>query len=278
MNSLNEFDPKKFWQDHDKQIKNHGPSGSVLLSHDLYRGMPEWFNQYFSTFQQRAFKTLLRERQFPQSAKAIDLGCGTGRWIGLMGSLGWDPVGIDLGFQAIEFAKVRWNAAKFVVGAIPDLCFQMEWFDIAVSVTVIQHLPRNLQQEALHAVGNLLKPGGYFFICESIYLDEPSPHVFSNSYPEWVKLFQNAGFYVEKAVGTEFLPIVNTFQKIRGRLKKPSSSPPDVSAVANVLHRNLLFRLLVKIGISIAYPLEWISSFLLPIQRARLVFFCLRKI
>lgn len=285
MNSSPQFDPIQFWKEHDRALPTHGSSNRALLSHDLYRGMPSWFNAYFASFQKRAFLELVKSSSISRPALSLDLGCGTGRWVGTMLEMGWSPIGVDIGLNAIQYASRHWDGAGFAVMALPDICFGRDCFDAAVSVTVLQHLPREAQILALRAIYQVLKPGGTLFICESIAKDEPSQHVFSNSFLNWVKIYRDIGFQIHSVRGTEFLPFIKTFQMARDLLPsnhgenhtKGANSRPGVSEVAGLLERNLVINSLVHFLILLAYPFELLCSRVFPVTWARQAFFALRK-
>lgn len=58
-------------------------------------------------------------------AKALDIGCGTGRFTVELANRGWDVVGVDVVPRAVELARERARAAdvtaRFVVGDVTEL-------------------------------------------------------------------------------------------------------------------------------------------------------------
>jgi SAM-dependent methyltransferase len=274
------LDVGEFWREHDRALPQHRRLGAPALSHDLYRGMPPWFNAYYAHFQRRAVVRLLRRCNLPPGLRALDVGCGTGRWSGLMLSLGWKPYGVDVGEQALRFAAEVWPGARFSCGRLPFLCFAAQSFDVAISVTVLQHIPHTQQADALHAIRYVLKPGGYCVACETIDARDPSPHIFGNTTERWLEKFGRAGFQLAAISGSEYLPHVRLFHGLRRRWRgSPAASPAhaDVSAVARLLEKRPWLAALVRLGIAASYPLEYAASAILPARWARLGCFLLRN-
>ena len=108
---------------------------------------PLWFNRFVGRIQRRTFLALLGRLPIPRGARALDVGCGGGRWSRLLRDRGLDVVGIDLQPETIEANRRLMPDIDFRVQAVEDL--EADGFDLAVSVTVIQHLPIEAQRQAL---------------------------------------------------------------------------------------------------------------------------------
>jgi ubiquinone/menaquinone biosynthesis C-methylase UbiE len=273
------LDLGEFWREHDRALPQHKNLGNVTLSHDLYRGMPPWFNAYYAHFQRQAVLRLVRRCVLPSGIRALDVGCGTGRWSEFMLSRGWKPFGIDMGKQALLYAAGTWPEISFTCGMLPSLCFADESFDLAMSVTVLQHIPHVQQQESVDAIYRALKPEGYLVVCETIDTSDSSPHVFGNTFESWVNQFSKAGFRIVNIAGSEYLPHVRVFHWLRSKQKgyQASTGHSDVGAIAQLLSKRPLLVALVRLGITISYPLEYVASVILPARWARLACFLLQK-
>ena len=105
----------------------------------------------------------------PHGASGIDLGCGTGHYLGRMSDQGYDMVGLEHSQGMAEQARKN-NAARgleVMTGSIADIPFADESFDFAYTINVLHHLPGQEQQRlALQEVTRVLKMGGLFFIHE----------------------------------------------------------------------------------------------------------------
>jgi SAM-dependent methyltransferase len=241
--------------------------------------MPPWFNAYYAHFQRRSVLRLIRQCPLLPGIRALDVGCGTGRWSELMLSQGWKIYGIDMGKQALHYAAVAWTEICFICGMLPLLCFADESFDLAVSVTVLQHVPHAQQQESVDAIYRTLKQGGYLVVCETIDTSDSSPHIFSNTFENWRNLFCKAGFRIVAIAGSEYLPHVRVFHWLRYKRRNSHASivHSNVSAIAQLLASRPLLVALVWLGIAISYPLEYVASVILPARWARLGCFLLQK-
>jgi ubiquinone/menaquinone biosynthesis C-methylase UbiE len=276
----NSFDLKAFWQEHDKELAEQSNHRDLTLSHDLYRGMPDWFNAFFAHFQQRAVLRLFRKCNLQTGMRALDIGCGTGRWTGLLLGMGLKCFAFDMGAQALQYAAKRWERANFSLGQLPFLAFADESFDLAISVTVLQHVPRPLQLQAIQAIGRALKPSGYLIACESTDIHETSSHVFSNSKGYWLDMFSDAGLELAGMTACEYLPYVKLFQWSRDFWQKRvrhSNLKPNVSSIAQLLKANPLLAFLTRFMITLSYPLEYVSSEIFPQRWANKTCFLLRK-
>jgi len=280
--TVSSLDTGAFWREHDQSLDEHRHLGNVTLSHDLYRGMPPWFNAYYAYFQQRSVERLLRQCKFSENAHTLDVGCGTGRWSQFMLARGWKPYGIDIGIQALHYAATAYPKIGFTCGELPWLCFAKESFELVISVTVLQHVNREKQAVALQSIYQTIKPGGYLLICESIDSSDTSLHIFGNTFERWNQLFTEAGFQVVKITGSEYLPHVRLFHWFRSKIlqiKPASLAAPktDVSTIAHLLQTRPMLSNLVRVSILLSYPLEYVASLLFPARWARLGCFLLQK-
>lgn len=107
-----------------------------------------------------------RKEHGSSGAKFLDLGCGNGRHVWLAAKEGFTPYGIDLSEQAIKLAK-EWMArdglsyADLRHGSIADpLPYADNFFDIAVSYGVLDHMVIAEARRALQELLRVLKPGG----------------------------------------------------------------------------------------------------------------------
>ena len=270
---VTELDTKSFWRKHDESLEDHLKLGNPQLTHDLYRGMPEWFNSFYDYFQQRAVNKLFSKTILPDYASSLDIGCGTGRWTAHMLNWQLNPVGIDLGCRAVQQASKQIPKAKFVCGSLDAQPFRPSIFDLIISVTVLQHISHQHQQYVVDDLHEILKPGGYILLLESIDSKDRSNYVFSNSRVRWIELFENAGFVYAGDAGCEYFPIVKTFQvlaQVLRQIQRKEDQYLSVSSVAESIKGNFIMAIFLKSLIKLAYPFEYIFSWIVPKKWARL--------
>lgn len=111
------------------------------------------FDAYFAVF---PFESL------PPDAEGFDLGCGSGRWAGLMAP----KVGllhcIDPAEKALEVARRNVPEAHFHLADAENIPLSDDSQDFGYSLGVLHHIPDT--QKALNACVQKLKPGAPFLI------------------------------------------------------------------------------------------------------------------
>jgi len=92
-----------------------------------------------------------------QRGRLLDVGCGSGQYLSIMKSLGWDVKGTEVDQNAAAIARNEYGLDVFV-GNLEDAHFPSESFNIITLIHVIEHLydPIHLLIECRR----ILKPGG----------------------------------------------------------------------------------------------------------------------
>lgn len=106
--------------------------------------------------------------------RALDAGCGTGRFLCDLKDAVRVPVGADLFHVAVARAKQRCSA-EWLTASAADLPFRKGSFDLIHSADVLQHMSLEDTDRALDDFADLLKPGGL------LALRVRSPKLLSNS-------------------------------------------------------------------------------------------------
>ncbi len=95
--------------------------------------------------------------EFALGAYGIDLGCGTGHYLGRMSDQGYHMVGLENSQGMAEQARKN-NTARGLevkIGSITDIPFADESFSFAYAINVLHHLPsQQHQKKALQEVKN----------------------------------------------------------------------------------------------------------------------------
>lgn len=124
---------------------------------------------------QRALQPLIRQafghrvpygygERFPDykpCGRALEIGCGSGTFLGLLKHHGWQVAGVELSARAAAAAKEKLGVDVFV-GPLEAAGFAADSFDYIHMSHVIEHLPDPVQ--SLREVRRLLKPGGEVYI------------------------------------------------------------------------------------------------------------------
>lgn len=102
--------------------------------------------------------------------RILDAGCGTGKNIEYLMSLGYrDIEGFDYSPDAIGFCHRR-GLELVQQGSILEIKYPDAYFDVVYSMDVLGHLDENDRAVAVSEIFRVLKPGG-LFLCNSAALE-----------------------------------------------------------------------------------------------------------
>ena len=96
----------------------------------------------------------------------LDAGCGTGAllpWAATLSSPSL-PIAIDVSPVAVQRCRMTALPAVLAVGSVASLPFSNGSFDLVLSSDVLQHLTRELADEAVAEMARVLRPGGRLLI------------------------------------------------------------------------------------------------------------------
>lgn len=152
--------------------------------------------------------------------RILDVGCGTGANLKMLRLFG-RAEGIDISEQAIELCKQR-GLESVKVGAIEDLDYDDQSFDIITALDVLEHLDDDAS--ALQEMRRVLRDGGrlVLFVPTFMFLwgvqDDVSHHRRRYRLPALRRLLEENGFEIEKATYANisfFVPalLVRTFMR-----------------------------------------------------------------
>ncbi len=128
------------------------------------------FGQEWSTFTQEGLSASEREEVFgkyfclidwnKKPSKALDMGCGSGRWDVLVAPLVGELVAADASREALKVARRNVQALNVsFIEATPDsLPYPDGYFDFIFSLGVLHHVPDTAG--AIHSLANKLRLGG----------------------------------------------------------------------------------------------------------------------
>ena len=103
--------------------------------------------------------------EFFRGKRALDAGCGSGRWTYALGELGADVVGFDLTPGGVEVAEANIGQRDNVSICQADIFrppFEPASFEFVISWGVLHHTPST--RRAFDSVAGLVRPGGTLYV------------------------------------------------------------------------------------------------------------------
>jgi SAM-dependent methyltransferase len=210
------YSPRKYWADVAEDFRSADPEGIAPV---LHPGAPAWFNRLIDKQQFLAVRRALALATIPPGARFLDVGCGTGRWVRRYGELGFRATGLDVTPGMLQTARQRGTAGELVAGEAYRLPFADGAFDFVSDITVVQHIPSELQLAAVGEMMRVLKPEGHLLLFELIR--GRGPHIFPRSPENWIEQATSQGAALLGWFGQEFLLpdrlFVRLAQSVSGR-------------------------------------------------------------
>jgi ubiquinone/menaquinone biosynthesis C-methylase UbiE len=139
----------------------------------------------------------------------LDAGCGTGRWATALAKLGCEVEAADISETMIQMAEPH-PGVRYRVGAVEDLDYPDTRFDLALSITVLQHITDPIRLErAMTNLHRMLKSSGTLFVIEfsPLRLRPTAPQVTYMEYRthrRWIELLESAQFQLKASSGIHF--------------------------------------------------------------------------
>jgi 2-polyprenyl-3-methyl-5-hydroxy-6-metoxy-1,4-benzoquinol methylase len=97
-----------------------------------------------------------------EPASILDVGCGEGRLLGMLGAAVPRRIGVDLSDRAIHFARAFHPEVEF---HIMDAAAIDETFDVVTAIQVLEHIPDEDLAGFFQTLARRIKPNGYALIC-----------------------------------------------------------------------------------------------------------------
>lgn len=94
--------------------------------------------------------------------RVLDIGCGSGGYLGVLNESGWEVYGIDFSKQVVEFAKESRGLKNVKLGNAEKLEFPDNFFDLVTMNHLIEHLSN--PKKALVEAKRVLRKGGILVI------------------------------------------------------------------------------------------------------------------
>jgi len=166
------------------------------------------FGQEWSTFTQERMSDEERKELFAKffclidwsrkPQRALDMGCGSGRWDVLAAPLVGELVAADASPDALEVARrnVRAPNVSFVTATPDTLPFPDEHFDFIFSLGVLHHVPDT--EGAIHSLSRKLCSGGTLLLYLYYAFDQR---------PAWFKMLWRTADWARRVISRLPFPI-----------------------------------------------------------------------
>lgn len=172
-----------------------------------YPGAPAFLNRYADWSQRRAVASLLARAAPLAGKRALDVGCGTGRWTEVLAGRGAHVVGVDRSEAMLAEARRRRPGHDFRLMNATQLEFPDGSFELVTAVTVLQHLAPHEQERAAAEIARVVRPGGHVLVVDRV----GRPSSFSAAHgthprekDDWSALWRSAGAELVARRGQEF--------------------------------------------------------------------------
>jgi len=98
--------------------------------------------------------------------RVLDFGCGCGRIVRHWAGLGKPEIhGSDYNRRLVRWCEANLPFARFSVNRLaPPLEHQEELFDVVYAISIVTHLPQELEQAWIAELSRILKPGGLLLL------------------------------------------------------------------------------------------------------------------
>ena len=203
------YSPKDYWTNLAEGFEATDASGFAPILHPQ---APLWFNQAIDNLQLRAVRRALSIAAISPGARFLDVGCGTGRWVRRYRELGFSPVGVDATIGMLRIARALQTNAPLIVGLANSLPFSDATFDCLSDITVVQHIPYELQPKALQEMVRVLKPGGGIILFE--LKNGQDQHIFPRKPQDWIREVESCGTTLIDWFGEEFFFLDRLFVRL----------------------------------------------------------------
>ncbi len=212
-------------------------------------GMPLAYNKFLHHFNFVSVNNLLKKIGNLSGKSALEIGCGAGRWSKYIAEKGAKVTAIDISDELLKDNMARMPGIKFINMSACKINFALESFDLIVSVTVLQHMPYEIQAEAIQEICRVMKYGGYALIIEGTREDENKiyKHSFPNSTKAWIKKFRDNNCALVYHLKNTNPVLLNLYFELKTRMlhifktmidgiqNEPTDDPMDTSSYDKIV-------------------------------------------
>jgi SAM-dependent methyltransferase len=148
----------RFTQDYpeEKDAGRYYESDDYISHSDSRKGVTEKAYQFIRTIMLKRKKRIIRKVTGLSSGNLLDIGSGTGHFLNVMKTAGWNIKGIEINVRSREYAASRFNIEEIAPEEIKSLLSVS--FDCITLWHVLEHFHEPF--EYMKEISRLLKPGG----------------------------------------------------------------------------------------------------------------------
>jgi len=121
-----------------------------------------------------AHDAVIHELLPPPSGRALDVGCGEGRFTRALAALGYDVTGVDRSPKLVAAAQAADPDGRYAVGEIESLPFADASVELVLCVNMLMHVER--PEAALRELARVLVPGGVLVLALAHPMAEAGEH------------------------------------------------------------------------------------------------------
>jgi SAM-dependent methyltransferase len=253
-------DAERYWEARARAFAWDDDDGWAAVCH---RGAPFAYNRFIDWAQRRAFQTMLLRADIRPPGRAIDIGCGTGRWTRLLHAAGFDAQGFDVAPAMVARASELAPAVPFGVASATALPVEDEGVDLVTCITVLHHIPLREQEDAVAEIARILRPGGKCLVLMLVKTLPSGGWCFPRSRTGWVQLFGRQSMSPVYASGEEYLSPAVLLHWFASGLRATAhgrSAASDRAVGSGSGLGNSVYRAFLKLAATMSYPWEsWAS-------------------
>ncbi len=146
----------------DERFQNHGHTGHA----------DPFVYSFDQTARYYAVESILQQIPSNSNYPALDFGCGSGDFLGLLNRYYPKVVGYDISTKAIESLTQQYKQASIKVSGNFNEVKVTAPYQFILSVTVLQVLSNSELSQKLQQLSEMLNDGGYFLCLEFFSNDE----------------------------------------------------------------------------------------------------------
>jgi ubiquinone/menaquinone biosynthesis C-methylase UbiE len=221
-------------------------------------------NIFTDWLQNRTFQKLLNKCGHLEGKVALDIGTGAGRWAVRLLKKGLKVTAIDSNKEMIERNTKLFPQINSKEMLVTHLDFEDSYFDLVTSVTVLHHIPYEMQKEVIKEIARVTKNGRHILILESINTNSILPTMFANAPARWTELFEENGCKKLASVGHEYIPLISAANRLSHLYRHSIKHEKSTSAREHHTASPRLFRVAETGIILMSYPVEIFCQQIVP--------------